>query len=89
MNLKDDYYVDDNFSEDMDEPEPIEVASDVPHDFRFIHIQTNEGELMKVRDEQDPINLIETMPGAERDIPLNFGFVHLQNQDGDDIMRYM
>jgi len=48
---------------------------------------------MKIRDDEDeesaPINLIETMPGAERDIPLNFGFVHLQNQDGDDIMRYM
>jgi hypothetical protein len=36
--MKDDYYVDDNFSEDMDEPETIEVASDVPHDFRFVHI---------------------------------------------------
>jgi hypothetical protein len=45
LNTGDDYYVDDNFSED-DEPETIEVASDVPHDFRFVHIQNNEGELM-------------------------------------------
>lgn len=84
--MKDDYYVDDNFNMD-DEPETLEIASDVPHDFHFVHIMTNEGELMKMK--EDPINLIETMQGSPSDVPLNFGFVHLQNQDGDDIMRYM
>merc|ERR1712021_241997 len=74
----DEFYVDDDFSED-DDPEKIELSSDVPHDFRFVHIQNSEGELMKLSNE--PINLIETMPAVH--IPLDFGFVHLQNQDGD------
>ena len=86
LKMKDDYYVDDDFNPD-DEPETIEVSSDVPHDFKFVHIMTSEGELMRMRD--DPVNLIETMPGAAGDVPLNFGFVHLQNQYGDDIMRYV
>ena len=73
INTGDDYYVDDNFEAD-DEPETIEVASDVPHDFRFVHIENSEGELMKMR---DPINLIETMPDGK--VPLGFNFVHLQN----------
>ena len=73
VNTGDEYYVDDNFTED-DEPETIEIASDVPHDFRFVHIQNSEGELMKMRDD-DKINLIETM--EDRNVPINFGFVHL------------
>jgi len=91
--MKDEYYVDEDFENDG-EPETIEVASDVPRDFRFVHVSTGEGELMKLIDDDEeeqvtgPYNLIETM-SAERDVPLNFGFVHLQNQDGDDIMRYM
>jgi hypothetical protein len=76
----DDYYVDDNFSEDED-VEKIEIASDVPHDFRFVHIQNDDGELMK----QQPINLIETMETIY--VPIGFQFVHLQNADGDDVMR--
>ena len=44
---------------------------------------------MKMRDDEEPVNLIETMPGKAGDVPLNFGFVHLQNEFGDDIMRYM
>ena len=82
VNTKDDYYVDDNFSENED-PETIEIASDVPRDFRFVHIQNNEGELMR----QEPVNLIETM--ENRDVPIGFNFVHLQNQDGDDIIRWI
>jgi len=73
MQTGDDYYVDDNFSE-TDEPETLEIASDVPHDFRFVHIENSEGELMRIR---DPINLIETIPDGQ--VPLGFNFVHLQN----------
>jgi hypothetical protein len=49
LGTKDEYYVDDDFT-DNEEPETVEIASDVPHDFRFIHIANSEGELMKVRD---------------------------------------
>ena len=86
---KDEWYVQDDEYDVEAEPETIEVASDVPRNFKFVHIKTEEGELMKMKDDEDQVNLIETMPGTEREIPLNFGFVHLQNADGDDIMRYM
>lgn len=79
--MKDDYYVDEDYDNDH-EPETLEISSDVPLDSKFVHISTKEGELIKIRDEDEqegPLNLIETMGGAERDIPLNFGFVHLQN----------
>ena len=80
----DDYYVDDNFDEN-DEPETLEINSDVPHDFRFVHIENGEGELMRLK--QEPVNLIETM--ETREVPLGFNFVHLQNADGDDVIRYI
>jgi len=91
LNTGDEYYVPDDEYDPEGEPETVETFADVPHDFKFIHISTTEGELMRLRDEQDPINLIETMPGtgAESAIPLHYDFVHLQNQDGDDIMRYI
>lgn len=50
VNTNDEFYVDDNFTDD-DEPETVEIASDVPHDFRFIHIENSEGELMRIRDD--------------------------------------
>jgi len=83
--------LDTDMSDDFmsDEAEKIEVSEDVPKDFHFIHISTSEGELMKVREEEEASTLIETMPGTEKFVPLNFGFVHLQNEQGDDIMRYM
>ena len=83
VNTKDDFYVDDDFTEDED-AEKIEVSSDVPHDFRFVHISNSEGELMR---EVEQANLIETMPSG--DVPLGFNFVHLQNADGDDVIRYI
>jgi hypothetical protein len=82
LNTGDDYYVDDNFQED-EEPETVEISSDVPHDFRFVHIQNDDGELMQ----QQSTNLIETMPSGE--VPLGYNFVHLQNADGDDVIRYI
>ena len=52
-----------------------------------MHIQTEEGELIKAKQNDD--TFIETMPGVEDAIPLNYNLVHLQNEQGDDIMRYI
>jgi hypothetical protein len=68
------------------EPVKLELRSEIPIDAHLVHIQTEEGGLMKIADDGD---VIETMPGTEKDIPLNFGFVHLQNEEGDDVMRYI